>query len=87
MRPRQIVWEHPAAKEFDHLPWYVQESVHTALARFAAYGLGDVRALEGMHGPEYRLRVGEYRVRFALPSGSNILLVLHVRARGSAYKM
>jgi hypothetical protein len=32
--------------------------------RFASTGVGDVKALRGLHPPEFRLRVGDWRVRF-----------------------
>lgn len=82
----QIIWEPPAAREFDRLSEEVQECIYLALERLAVYGVGDVRRIRGTRGQEYRLRVGEYRVRFAIPRGTEILLVLHVGARGGAYK-
>ena len=35
-----------------------------ALAAFAATGDGDVKRLQGIEPPEFRLRVGDYRLRF-----------------------
>jgi hypothetical protein len=40
-----------------------QERVRQALSRLAATGQGDVRRLQGLE-EEYRLRVGDWRVRF-----------------------
>lgn len=37
--------------------------LHT-LANFAATGEGDVRRLQDIEPPEFRLRVGDYRLRF-----------------------
>jgi hypothetical protein len=35
-----------------------------AIQRFATTGAGNVRGLHGIHPPEFRLRVGDWRVRF-----------------------
>jgi mRNA interferase RelE/StbE len=59
--------------------------VMAALARFDAAREGDVKKLRGIEG-EYRLRVGEYRVRFALDSATSTVLVLRVLPRSEAYR-
>jgi mRNA-degrading endonuclease RelE of RelBE toxin-antitoxin system len=44
-----------------------QESVrriNQAVERLAQMNVGDVKKLQGIDPPEYRLRVGNYRVRF-----------------------
>lgn len=60
------------------------ERIVRAVARFADTGYGDVRKLEGTDR-EYRLRVGEWRVRFDL-TDDNAMLVLRVLPRGGAYR-
>lgn len=42
----------------------VARRVKLAVDRFATTGAGDVRRLHGIEPPEFRLRVGDYRVRF-----------------------
>ena len=58
-----------------------------ALAHYAATGAGDVRRLVNVRPPEYRLRVGDYRARFALtgtaPNGA--VKVLFVGDRRETY--
>ena len=42
-------------------------NVLTAIHRLAESGAGDVRKLHNTNPPEFRLRVGDYRVRFTEP--------------------
>lgn len=46
--------------------------------------VGDVRRLAGS-GDEWRLRVGDWRVRFVRDSGTRTVTVLRVLPRGRAY--
>ncbi len=55
-----------------------------AVERFAATGSGNVKKLQGIDPPEYRLRVGDYRVRFDL--AGEVVRVLRVRNRREAYR-
>jgi mRNA interferase RelE/StbE len=55
-----------------------------ALTRYARTGEGDVKALEGKLTGSYRLRVGDWRVRFRRLQGGAIY-VIAVRNRSDAY--
>jgi mRNA interferase RelE/StbE len=55
-----------------------------ALTRYAETGEGDIKALEGGFKGTYRLRVGDWRVRFRRLQGGAIY-VIAVRNRGDAY--
>jgi len=55
-----------------------------AINRFAATGAGNVQGLHGIHPPEFRLRVGDWRVRFH--DHGDWLDVLRVRNRREAYR-
>jgi mRNA interferase RelE/StbE len=46
---------------------------------------GDVRKLQGKEN-EWRLRVGGWRVRFRPDFRARVIFVLHVLARGGAYR-
>ncbi len=81
----QIVWASSAAAEYDRLPDAIRERIDAALLRMAIYQEGDVKRLRGTPAPEYRLRVGAYRVRFEMPPGAATIVVLHVFTRGSGY--
>jgi len=52
--------------------------------RFASTGAGNVKALRGIHPPEFRLRVGDWRVRFH--DHGDWVDILRIRNRRDAYK-
>lgn len=54
------------------------------LARFLLTEEGDVKLLTGSDPKEYRLRIGDYRVRFH--DLGDALLILSVRHRREAYR-
>jgi mRNA interferase RelE/StbE len=56
-----------------------------ALARLAETGQGDVTRLQGV-ADEWRLRVGDWRIRFRYEHPTQTLEVLHIRPRGQAYR-
>lgn len=58
--------------------------VKAAVERFAETGAGNVKRLQGIDPPEYRLRVGNWRVRFELESET--VRILRVRDRKDAYR-
>ncbi len=55
-----------------------------AVERFAQSGVGNVRRLQGIHPAEYRLRIGDWRVRFARDAGT--IRILRIRNRREAYR-
>ena len=55
-----------------------------ALARLIAAGEGDVKRLQDIEPPEFRLRVGDYRVRFNDLGDS--ILILTVKHRREVYR-
>ncbi len=75
-----VRWASRAAKERDDLTKEMRERVLAAIERFASTGQGDVKRLQNVRPPEFRLRVGDWRVRFgADASGILILRVAHRR--------
>ena len=52
--------------------------------RFASTGTGNVQGLRCIHPPEFRLRVGDWRVRFH--DHGDWIDVLRVRNRKDAYR-
>jgi mRNA interferase RelE/StbE len=62
----------------------IARRVKQAVERFADTGVGNVKRLQGIDPPEYRLRVGDYRVRFHLDDET--VQVLRVRNRREAYR-
>jgi mRNA-degrading endonuclease RelE of RelBE toxin-antitoxin system len=55
-----------------------------AIHRFAATGAGNVQGLRGIHPPEFRLRVGDWRVRFH--DHGEWIEILRVLNRKDAYR-
>ena len=56
-----------------------------ALARFLKTEAGNVRQLHGFDPPQYRLRVGDWRIIFRQSGGDSIHIV-RVRNRREAYR-
>lgn len=76
-----------AAKDVNDLPRNERDRIIRKVKEFAETGRGDVKKLQG-HSNEFRLRVGDWRVRFSVDNLGHliILTVLRVLPRGSAYK-
>ena len=81
---KEIEWTDASLEDMAALDERIGRRVKQVVERFAATGAGSVRKLQGMALPEYRLRVGDYRVRFEL-TGKTIR-VLRVRNRREAYR-
>lgn len=76
----------------------IARRIYDTVRRFAETGQGDVKRLRGTRPPEYRLRVGDYRVRFEShtevgrdpATGAEtrviVLSILRVLPRGEAYR-
>ncbi len=62
----------------------IARRIKQAVERFAETGAGNAKRLQGIEPPEYRLRVGDWRVRFHL--AEEIIRVLRVRNRREAYR-
>lgn len=74
-----------ARKDLRRLDRSVQQRIVHALDRLAAGERlsGDIRRLAG--STEYRLRVGDWRVRFELDGDRLLITVVRVLPRGRAY--
>lgn len=80
----QVEWTGTALNDMAGLDKSVARRVKIAVERFAHTGAGDIKRLKGSNVPQYRLRVGDYRVRFQQGFGAiQILRVLH---RSEAYR-
>jgi len=47
---------------------------------------GDITRLTGIQPPEWRLRVGDWRIRFARDPDTRTVTILRVLPRGRAYR-
>jgi mRNA interferase RelE/StbE len=74
---KEIRWTDAALQDLAALNKPIARRVQQAVERFAGTGAGDVKKLRGISPPEYRLRVGDYRVRFDMEGEA--IRVLRVR--------
>lgn len=63
----------------------VASRILDALDRLATTGQGDTQQLRGTPD-EWRLRVGDWRVRFRYDTATQTLAVLRILPRGEAYR-
>jgi mRNA-degrading endonuclease RelE of RelBE toxin-antitoxin system len=82
----RIVWSPHALRDFGKLDLPMRERVSDALRRYVETEQGDVVRLRGVAPPEWRLRMGDYRVRFRLDFPTGALEVLRVLRRDKAYR-
>jgi mRNA-degrading endonuclease RelE of RelBE toxin-antitoxin system len=80
-----VRWSETAEKDFRRLDSANQRRVSGVVARFAETRDGDVKRLHGPLGAEYRLRVGDLRIRFRIASDGAIE-ILRVLPRDKAYR-
>jgi mRNA-degrading endonuclease RelE of RelBE toxin-antitoxin system len=81
---REVEWTETALEDMAALDKGIARRVKQAVERFADTGVGNVKRLQGIDPPEYRLRVGDYRVRFHMDDET--VQVLRVRNRREAYR-
>jgi mRNA interferase RelE/StbE len=62
----RLEWKPRALKDAEKLDRKARERVLAVLERLAETGHGDVVRLTDVNPPEYRLRVGDWRVRYGL---------------------
>lgn len=82
--PKKIVWSDRAKTDLRAIEQATALRILHALARVLATGEGDVKRLQDIDPPEFRLRVGDYRVRFRDFDGS--IEILSVKHRREAYR-
>jgi mRNA-degrading endonuclease RelE of RelBE toxin-antitoxin system len=81
---KRVVFRPHAVKDLERLEDHDRSLVEAAIDRFARTGVGDVKMLAGQVR-QYRLRAGNWRVRFVYES-PDLIRVLHIRNRREAYR-
>lgn len=82
---KRIRFSDQAKADIRAIPQPVAMNILVALHRLAETGAGDVKKLKGIDPPEFRLRVGDYRLFFAEePTGT--LQIRTVKNRKDAYR-
>ena len=79
-----IAWTDQAKADLRAIEQTTALRILHVVARYLATGEGDVKRLQDVEPPEFRLRVGDYRVRFH--DLGNSILVLAVKHRREAYR-
>ncbi len=72
-------------REVRGIPVNELERIRVAIHRYVETGYGDVKALKGQPG-QYRLRVSDWRVRFAIDYSAGELVVQHIAHRREVYR-
>jgi mRNA-degrading endonuclease RelE of RelBE toxin-antitoxin system len=81
---KEIEWSEESLEDLAALDKGTARRMKAAVERFAETGYGSVKKLQGLDPSEFRLRVGDFRVRFH--TDGDILRVLRVRNRKEAYR-
>ena len=81
---RQAVWTERARADMRAIDQQTALRILHALARFLATGEEDIKRLKDVEPPEFRLRVGDYRLRFH--DCGETIEVLAVKNRREAYR-
>jgi mRNA-degrading endonuclease RelE of RelBE toxin-antitoxin system len=81
---KRVVWSGQSRAELRAIDQTTALRILHSLARLIFTGEGDVERLQDIDPPEFRLRVGDYRVRFHERSDS--IEILSVRHRREAYR-
>ena len=81
---KKVFFRPRAVRDLERLDDRDRELVENAIDRFARTGTGDVKLLSGAER-QYRLRAGDWRVRFVYER-PDIIRILHIRNRKEAYR-
>jgi len=84
MGQKKIAWTDPAKADLRAIDKDTALRILHTVARYLTNGEGDVKRLQDIEPPEFRLRAGDYRVRF-YDHGDSIL-VLAVKHRREVYR-
>jgi mRNA-degrading endonuclease RelE of RelBE toxin-antitoxin system len=81
---KQIAWTDQAKADVRAVDQQTATRILHGLARFIQTEEGDVKRLQGIEPPEFRLRVGAYRIRFH--DHGDRIQILAVKHRSEAYR-
>ena len=84
MNRKKIAWQDQAKAQLRAIDQATALRILHALARLIATGEGEVKRLQGIEPPEFRLRIGDYRLRFH--DLGHTLEITAVKNRREAYR-
>jgi mRNA-degrading endonuclease RelE of RelBE toxin-antitoxin system len=82
---KRIIFSDEAKANIRGIPQPIAMNILTAIHRFADTDAGQVKRIQGVEPAEFRLRVGDFRVRFTEEPG-DILRIHAVKNRKDAYR-
>jgi len=82
--PKKIVWLEQARAELRAIDRETALRLLQGLAHFTFTESGDIKRLQGYDPPQFRLRLGDYRIRFRV--SNDAIEILSVRNRKDAYR-
>jgi mRNA-degrading endonuclease RelE of RelBE toxin-antitoxin system len=81
---KNVIWKDQAKAQLRSIDQPTALRILHALARYLDTGEGDVKRLQNIEPPEFRLRVGDYRVRFH--DYGDTIRITAVKHRREAYR-
>ena len=81
----RVVWTRRAADELRRLDQTTARRIGRAITRLAETEHGDVKRLRG-HEREWRLRVGDWRIRLTFDDATQSMEILRILPRKDAYR-
>ena len=81
---KKVIWNEQARAQLRAIDQATALRILHALARYLDTGEGDVKRLRDIEPPEFRLRVGDYRVRFH--DQGDTIRITAVKHRSEAYR-
>jgi mRNA-degrading endonuclease RelE of RelBE toxin-antitoxin system len=81
---KKIEWKDAAKRNLRAIDRATALDILHKIDRFALTSEGDVKQLQGIDPPVFRLRVGDYRVRFH--DVDDTITILTVKHRSDAYR-
>ncbi|MGH9523130.1 MAG: type II toxin-antitoxin system RelE family toxin [Terriglobales bacterium] len=81
---KNVIWNEQAKTQLRAIEQPTALRILHALARYLETGEGDVKRLQDIEPPEFRLRVGDYRVRFH--DDGDTIRIGAVKHRSKAYR-
>jgi mRNA interferase RelE/StbE len=81
---KSVIWSDRAKAQLRAIDQPAALRILHALARYLDTGEGDVKCLQDIDPPEFRLRVGDYRVRFH--HHGHMIRISAVKHRSEAYR-
>lgn len=83
---KQIIWSDEARADLRAIDRATALRLLESLARYKSTGVGDVKQLADYDPPQFRLRVGDYRIRFRRVN-DEVVQVVRVLHRREAYRV